>query len=82
MRFWLVVGLLVAAVLVWAAISDRRARRYHRLRSHSEMGRDVHEHVRDARAAEAGLGLEDQTWVHRPGSSPEPRAGGDEDEPR
>jgi hypothetical protein len=57
MEFWLVVGLILGVVLVWAAISDHRARRYHRLRSHREMAYDVHEHVRDVRAADLGSHL-------------------------
>jgi hypothetical protein len=32
MEFWLVVGLILGVVLAWAAISDRRDRRHHRLR--------------------------------------------------
>jgi hypothetical protein len=73
MEFWLVVGPLIGVVLALTAISDRRARRYHRLRSHSEMGHDVHEHVRDVRAADMGGHLnQDQSWMHRPGSSREP----------
>jgi hypothetical protein len=73
MEFWLVVGLLLGVVLALAAISDRRARSYHRLRSHREMGRDVHEHVRDVRASDTGGHLnQDQSWSYRPGSSREP----------
>jgi hypothetical protein len=45
MEFWLVVGLVVGMVLLWAASADRRDRRYHRLRSHREMAYDVHEHT-------------------------------------
>jgi hypothetical protein len=75
MEFWVVAGLVIGVVLALAAISDRRARRYHRLRSHNEMGHDVHEHVRDARAVDLGQGLnQDQSWMHRPGSSREPRS--------
>jgi hypothetical protein len=71
MEFWLVVGLIIGVVLVWAAISDHGARRYHRLRSHHEMADDVHEQVRDVRAADLGSHLDqDQSWMHRPGSTP------------
>jgi hypothetical protein len=81
MEFWLVVGLIIGLVLVCAAISDRRARRYHRLRSHREMAYDVHEHVRDVRAADMGSHLDqDQSWTHRPGSTPH-RSGSGEEEP-
>jgi hypothetical protein len=83
MEFWLVVGLLIGAVLALAALSDRRARRYHRLRSHSEMADDVHEHLRDVRAAGTGFHLDqDQSWMHRPGPDPTSRRPRDEDEPR
>jgi hypothetical protein len=79
-EFWLVIGLLIGVVLAWAAISDRRARRYHRLRSHREMGYDVHEHVRDVRAADMGSHLDqDQSWMHRPGSTPQ-RSRSDQEE--
>jgi hypothetical protein len=71
MEFWLVVGLIIGLVLVWAAISDQRARRYHRLRSHHEMADDVHEHLRDVRAADIGSHLDqDQSWMHRPARPP------------
>ena len=80
MEFWLVVGLIIGLVLVWAAISDRRARRYHRLRSHHKMADDVHEHVRDVRAADMGSHLDqDQSWMHRPGSTPQ-RSRSDQEE--
>jgi hypothetical protein len=73
MEFWVVVGLILGGVLIWAAISDRRDRRYHRQRSHSAMAHDVHEHVRDVRAADLGSHLDqEQSWMHRPGSSREP----------
>lgn len=80
MEFWLVVGLVIGVVLALAAISDRRARRYHRLRSHNEMGRDVHEHVRDTRAADISRHLnQDHSWMHRPGSSRAPRSSDEEE---
>ena len=80
MEFWLVAGLIIGLVLGWAAISDRRARRYHRLRSHREMAYDVHEHVRDVRAADLGAHLDqDQSWMHRPGSTPQ-RSRSDQEE--
>ena len=70
MEFWLVVGLILGVVLAWAAISDRRDRRYHRLRSHSEMADDHREHLRDVRAADMGFHLDqDRSWMHRPGFS-------------
>ena len=70
MDFWLVVGLILGVVLAWAAISDRRDRRYHRLRSHGEMADDHREHLRDVRAADMGSHLNpDTSWMHRPGSS-------------
>jgi hypothetical protein len=74
LEFWLGLGLIVGVVLAWAAISDRRARRYHRLRSHSEMADDHREHLRDIRAADVGFHLDqDQSWMHRPGSSRQPK---------
>jgi hypothetical protein len=74
MEFWVVVGLVVGVVLLWAANADRRDRRYHRLRSHSEMAHDHREHLRDVRAAGTGFHLgQDQSWMHRPGSSREPQ---------
>jgi hypothetical protein len=82
MEFWLVVGLILGVVLAWAAISDHRARRYHRLRSHHEMADDVHEHVPDVRAADMGSHLDqDQSWTHRPGSTPHRRSSGEEESP-
>ena len=73
MEFWLVVGLILGMVLGWAAISDRRDRRYHRLRSHSEMADDHREHLRDVRAVDMGSHLNpDTSWMHRPGSSQQP----------
>jgi hypothetical protein len=82
MEFWLVVGLIIGVVLAWAAISDHRARRYHRLRSHSEMAYDVHEHVRDVRAADMGSHLDqDQSWMHRPGSTPCRSSSGEQERP-
>jgi hypothetical protein len=63
MEFWLVVGLVLGVVLVWAAISDRRDRRYHRLRSHSEMADDHREHLRDVRAADMGSHLNPDTLL-------------------
>jgi hypothetical protein len=82
MEFWLVVGLIIGVVLVWAAISDRRARRYHRLRSHREMADDNREHVRDVRAADLGFHLDqDRSWMHRPGSTPQRSSSGDEERP-
>jgi hypothetical protein len=81
MEFWLVVGLILSVVLAWAAISDRRARRHHRLRSHSEMADDHREHLRDVRAADMGSHLNpDTSWMHRPGSSQRPRGRRDEEE--
>jgi hypothetical protein len=83
MEFWLVVGLLIGVVLALAAISDRRARRYHRLRSHSEMADDHREHLRDVRAADMGFHLDqDRSWMHRPGSFHQPRGRSDEEERR
>ena len=83
MEFWLVVGLLIGVVLALAAVSDRRARRYHRLRSHSEMADDHREHLRDVRAADMGFHLDqDRSWMHRPGSSQQPRGPSDEEERR
>jgi len=83
MEFWLVVGLLIGVVLALAAVSDRRARRYHRLRSHSEMADDHREHLRDVRAADMGFHLDqDRSWMHRPGSSRQPRERSDEEERR
>jgi hypothetical protein len=80
MEFWLVVGLLLGMVLAWAAISDHRDRRYHRLRSHSEMADDHREHLRDVRAADMGYHLNpDTSWMHRPGFSPRSREHGDEE---
>jgi hypothetical protein len=80
MEFWLVVGVILGAVLAWAAISDRRDRRYHRLRSHSEMADDHREHLRDVRAADMGSHLNpDTSWMHRPGSSRQPRGPHDEE---
>jgi hypothetical protein len=82
MEFWLVVGLIIGLVLAGAAISDQRARRYHRLRSHHQMAHDVHEHVRDVRAADLGSHLDqDQSWMHRPGSTPHRPSSGDEERP-
>ena len=73
MEFWLAVGLILGLVFAWAAIVDRRDRRYHRLRSHSEMADDHREHLRDVRAADMGFHLDkDQSWMHRPGSSRPP----------
>jgi hypothetical protein len=78
MEFWLVVGLILGVVLTWAAISDRRDRRYHHLRSHSEMADYHREHLRDVRAADMGFHLNpDRSWMHRPGSSQQPRRPGD-----
>jgi hypothetical protein len=57
MEFWLVVGLILGVVLAWAAISDRRDRRYHHLRSHSEMADYHREHLGDVRAADMGFHL-------------------------
>jgi hypothetical protein len=83
MEFWLVVGLIIGVVLAWAAISDRRDRRYHRLRSHSEMADDHREHLRDVRAADMGSHLNpDTSWMHRPGSSQRPRGRRDEEDRR
>jgi hypothetical protein len=83
MEFWLVVGLIIGVVLAWAAISDRRDRRYHRLRSHSEMADDQREHLRDVRAADMGSHLNpDTSWMHRPGSSQRPRGRRDEEDSR
>jgi hypothetical protein len=82
MEFWLVVGLIIGLVLVWAAISDHCARRYHHLRSHREMADDVHEHLRDVRAADLGSHLgQDQSWMHRPGSTPHRPSSGEEEQP-
>jgi hypothetical protein len=81
MEFWLVVGLIIGVVLAWAAISDRRDRRYHRLRSHSEIADDHREHLRDVRAADMGSHLNpDTSWMHRPGSSQRPRGRRDEED--
>jgi hypothetical protein len=81
MEFWLVVGLIIGVVLVWAAISDRRDRRYHRLRSHSEMADDRREQLRDVRAADMGSHLNpDTSWMHRPGSSQRSRGRRDEED--
>ena len=78
MEFWLVVGLILGVVLAWAAISDRRDRPYHRLRSHREMADDHREHLRDVRAADMGSHLNpDTSWMQRLGSSQEPRRPGD-----
>jgi hypothetical protein len=83
MEFWLVVGLVVGVVLLWAANADRRDRRYHRLRSHSEMADDHREHLRDVRAADMGSHLNpDTSWMHRPGSSQRPRGRRDEEDRR
>jgi hypothetical protein len=83
MEFWLVVGLVIGAVLVWAGISDQRDRRYHRLRSHREMADDHREHLRDVRAADMGSHLNpDTSWMHRPGSSQQPARRRDEEERR
>ena len=83
MEFWLVVGLILGVVLAWAAVSDRRDRRYHRLRSHSEMADYHREHLRDVRAADMGLHLNpDRSWMHPPGSSQQPRRPGDDEELR
>jgi hypothetical protein len=83
MEFWLVVGLILGVVLAWAAISDRRDRRYHRLRSHSEMADDHREHLLDVRAADMGSHLNpDTSWMHRSGSSQQPRGRRDEEERR
>jgi hypothetical protein len=81
MEFWLVVGLILGVVLAWAAISDRRDRRYHQLRSHRAMADQHREHLRDVRAADMGLHLnQDRSWMHRPGSSHQPhRPGADEE---
>jgi hypothetical protein len=57
MEFWLVVGLILGVVLAWAAISDRRDRRYHHLRSHSEMADDHREHLHDVPGRRHGLPL-------------------------
>jgi hypothetical protein len=74
MEFWLVVGLLLGVVLAWAAISDHRDRRYHHLRSHNEMADYHREPLRDVRAADMGFHLNpDRSWMHRPGSSQQPR---------
>jgi hypothetical protein len=83
MEFWLVVGLILGVVLAWAAISDRRDRRHHRLRSHHEMADDHREHLRDVRAADMGSHLNpDTSWMHRPRSSQQPRGRRDEEERR
>ena len=83
MEFWVVVGLILGVVLAWAAISDRRDRRYHRLRSHSEMADDHREHLRDVRAGDMGFHLDqDRSWMHRPGSSRQPRGSSDDEELR
>jgi hypothetical protein len=79
MEFWLVVGLVLGVVLAWAAISDRRDRHYHHLRSHSEMADYHREHLRDVRAADMGFHLNpDRSWMHRPGSSREVSTGDEE----
>lgn len=69
MEFWLVVGLLVGVALLLAGLHDRRARRYHRLRSTSEMNYEVNEHIRDVAASDHAFHLnQDQSWMHRPGT--------------
>jgi hypothetical protein len=83
MEFWLVVGLVLGAVLAWAAISDHRDRRYHHLRSHHEMADAHREHLRDVRAADMDAHLNpDTSWMHRPGSSQQPPGRRDEEERR
>jgi hypothetical protein len=65
--FWLGIGLAIALVLLAAWAVDRQSRRRgHRVRSGSEIFRDVREQNCDNRAGETTEYLnQDQSWTHR-----------------
>jgi hypothetical protein len=70
MEFWLVVGLILGVILAWAAISDRRDRRYHHLRSHSEMA-VYHQNRQIAAVQHACPGLTGHSLGHSARDNPQ-----------